>query len=77
MNGELIEINGPIALARLPGVAIGEQVRFGELGPGLLGGHFDGVQRPLAALRAETGDHIGRGCQPPALDRQRLWPFVP
>lgn len=119
MNGELLEINGPLALARLPGAAIGEQVLIGELGllaeviglrddraslqvyestaglrpgeavtalgtplsvelgPGLLGGLFDGVQRPLAALRGESGDHIGRGCRPPALDRQRLWPFVP
>ena len=42
-----------------------------ELGPGLLGGIFDGVQRPLNALRAASGDHIARGVHIPPLDRAR------
>jgi V/A-type H+/Na+-transporting ATPase subunit A len=32
-----------------------------ELGPGLLGRIFDGIQRPLEALAAATGDFVGRG----------------
>ena len=48
-----------------------------ELGPGLLGGVFDGVQRPLERLAASEGDFIGRGARMPALDRETLWDFTP
>lgn len=48
-----------------------------ELGPGLLGGVFDGVQRPLEALARSDGDFLGRGRRAPALDRDRIWEFTP
>jgi len=48
-----------------------------ELGPGLLRTVFDGIQRPLERLAAEQGDFLGRGARAPALDRERLWDFVP
>ncbi|MFZ5555516.1 MAG: V-type ATP synthase subunit A [Pseudomonadota bacterium] len=48
-----------------------------ELGPGLLGAIFDGVQRPLAGIAALSGDHIERGLVVPALDRERRWRFAP
>ena len=48
-----------------------------ELGPGLLGGVFDGVQRPLRRLAESEGDFIGRGARMPALDREKLWDFTP
>ena len=48
-----------------------------ELGPGLLGSVFDGVQRPLHRLAALEGDLMGRGQHATALDRDRLWTFVP
>ncbi len=48
-----------------------------ELGPGLLGQIFDGIQRPLKAILAKSGDQIARGLEIPALDRERLWPFKP
>jgi V/A-type H+-transporting ATPase subunit A len=48
-----------------------------ELGPGLLGGIFDGVQRPLEAIFAESGDQLVRGLNLPALDRERKWAFQP
>lgn len=48
-----------------------------ELGPGLLGQIFDGVQRPLRSLYALSGDHIARGLVVDSLDREKLWPFVP
>ncbi|GAB4432800.1 MAG: V-type ATP synthase subunit A [Anaerolineae bacterium] len=48
-----------------------------ELGPGLLGSIFDGVQRPLPVLRQQQGDFIARGGIAPALDRQKKWIFEP
>ena len=48
-----------------------------ELGPGLLGNIFDGVQRPLAAIRESSGDHIARGLNVFPLDRGRRWRFTP
>ena len=48
-----------------------------HLGPGLLGTIYDGIQRPLAAIAAESGPMIGRGQKPPPLDLVRTWPFEP
>ena len=48
-----------------------------ELGPGLLGSVFDGTERPLPRLAETHGNFLGRGQQAPALDRNRLWEFVP
>jgi V/A-type H+-transporting ATPase subunit A len=48
-----------------------------ELGPGLLGNIFDGVQRPLDAIERLSGDRIERGLEIPALDRTRKWAFTP
>jgi len=48
-----------------------------ELGPGLLGQIFDGVQRPLDVMQRRSGDRIERGLEAPALDRVRRWAFTP
>ncbi len=48
-----------------------------ELGPGLLGSIFDGVQRPLPELRRQLGDLITRGGVALALDREKAWDFEP
>lgn len=48
-----------------------------ELGPGLLGQVFDGVQRPLEVIKDRAGAFIRRGVQIPALDRSRRWPLAP
>jgi V/A-type H+-transporting ATPase subunit A len=48
-----------------------------ELGPGLLGQVFDGIQRPLELLRRRTGDRLHRGASLPALEREKLWAFQP
>lgn len=48
-----------------------------ELGPGLIGAIYDGVQRPLDTLRKKAGDFISKGIDAPALDRQKKWHFVP
>ena len=48
-----------------------------ELGPGLLGTIFDGIQRPLETLAAHMGDFIHRGSGATALDRSKRWRFTP
>ena len=48
-----------------------------EIGPGLLGSIFDGVQRPLPELRRQLGDLITRGGVALALDREKVWDFEP
>ncbi|MGD8497331.1 MAG: V-type ATP synthase subunit A, partial [Chromatiales bacterium] len=48
-----------------------------ELGPGLMGQIFDGIQRPLHALVEHSGDFISRGHNPLPLNREREWHFVP
>ena len=85
--GEVIGRNGDTALAQLyedsGGLRPGEVAEgLGwplsvELGPGLLNAIFDGVQRPLNAVREKSGDRIARGVLVPALPRDRRWRFVP
>ena len=48
-----------------------------ELGPGMLEGIYDGIQRPLTEIRELTGETIARGISVPALNRSRKWDFVP
>lgn len=48
-----------------------------ELGPGMLDGIYDGIQRPLTEIRELTGHTIARGIDVPALNRKKLWEFVP
>jgi V/A-type H+-transporting ATPase subunit A len=48
-----------------------------ELGPGLLGQIFDGVQRPLYRIYGKGGDHMPRGLVIDPLGREKPWPFVP
>ena len=48
-----------------------------ELGPGMLENIYDGIQRPLPEIRDLTGETIARGVNIPALNRSRVWEFVP
>ncbi len=48
-----------------------------ELGPGMLGAVYDGVQRPLDALERLAGAFLARGISAPGLDREKRWEFVP
>ncbi|XP_057968606.1 V-type proton ATPase catalytic subunit A [Malania oleifera] len=49
-----------------------------ELGPGILGNIFDGIQRPLKTIAIRSGDvYIPRGVSVPALDKDTLWEFQP
>jgi len=46
-----------------------------ELGPGLIGKIFDGVQRPLNDLVQLSGDYIPRGVNISALSHDKKWHF--
>jgi len=48
-----------------------------ELGPGLLGNIFDGIQRPLEVMQEREGCFIRRGLHLPALNREKKWHFLP
>lgn len=49
-----------------------------ELGPGIMGNIFDGIQRPLKAIAKASGDcFIPRGVAVPALDQKKAWEFQP
>ncbi|MFH1760956.1 MAG: V-type ATP synthase subunit A, partial [bacterium] len=48
-----------------------------ELGPGLIGSIYDGIERPLNILKDMTGDFIARGAQAEALDKNKKWDFIP
>lgn len=49
-----------------------------ELGPGLISGMFDGIQRPLQKMAELSGDSfLSRGVHVPALDRDKDWTFHP
>ncbi len=82
--GEIIRLEDDIATIQVyeetEGLKVGEPV-YGtgqllsvELGPGLLTNIFDGIQRPLTAIKSATGDFIGKGVSIPPLDRKKRWP---
>ncbi|OAA43427.1 vacuolar ATP synthase catalytic subunit A [Beauveria brongniartii RCEF 3172] len=88
LAGEVIRINADQATIQVyeetAGVTVGDPVfRTGkplsvELGPGLLNGIYDGIQRPLAGIaEASKGIYIPRGISVPALDRKKQWEFTP
>jgi V/A-type H+-transporting ATPase subunit A len=85
--GEIIALEGEDAIVQAyestDGLRPGETVEgLGhpltvELGPGMLEGIFDGVQRPLSKIARLTGDNIPRGLRVDSLDRERAWAFTP
>ncbi|PNY25327.1 V-type proton atpase catalytic subunit a [Tolypocladium capitatum] len=86
--GEVIRINADQATIQVyeetAGVKVGDPVqRTGkplsvELGPGLLNGIYDGIQRPLEDIaKMSKSIYIPRGVAVPALDRQKKWDFTP
>ncbi len=85
--GEIIELRGDRASIQVyeetSGLGPGENVYSTgaplsvELAPGLIEGIYDGIQRPLAKLRAVAGDRIERGVYLPAVDHEKKWEFNP
>ena len=86
--GEIIEIHGDQASIQVyeetSGLGPGEPVESTgvpmsvELGPGLIGSIYDGIQRPLDAIMKVTGGNmLNRGVEVPSLDREKTWTFEP
>jgi V/A-type H+-transporting ATPase subunit A len=59
-----------------PVISTGDSLSV-ELGPGLLGSIYDGIQRPLPTLRDISGDFISRGLNVDGLDKSKKWVFTP
>ena len=87
LMGEIIRLEGNTAQIQVyedtTGLKPGEKVVNTnrplslQLGPGLLTSIYDGIQRPLDVLAAESGDFISRGKIIPALDQKKKWEFIP
>lgn len=85
--GEIIELKHDLAYIQVyeetSGIGPGEPVYLTneplsvELGPGLVGAIYDGIQRPLNVIRALSGDFIARGVEVPGLDAHKKWHFIP
>jgi V/A-type H+/Na+-transporting ATPase subunit A len=85
--GEVIELREDRAVIQVyedtTGLKPGTLVRgqglplFVELGPGIVGFFFDGIQRPLAVMHRESGPFIKRGSAGAPLERNKAWPFTP
>ncbi|GAB6116436.1 V-type ATP synthase subunit A [Thermoanaerobacter brockii subsp. lactiethylicus] len=85
--GEIIEIRGERVSIQVyeetsglgpgdPVVSTGEPLSV-ELGPGMLEGIFDGIQRPLDVIEKKVGSFITRGIDVPSLNREKKWKFTP
>lgn len=87
ITGEIIRLEGDVATVQVyestSGVRPGEDI-WGtgrplsvELGPGLIGNIFDGIQTPLEDVREKTGPFIRRGQETSPLPREKRWSFRP
>jgi V/A-type H+-transporting ATPase subunit A len=85
--GEIIRMDGDEATIQVyeetQGMRLGERIEgSGEalsvsLGPGLIGGFFDGIGRPLGALLEKEGMYITPGIEAPMISPDRLWDVTP
>jgi V/A-type H+/Na+-transporting ATPase subunit A len=84
--GEIIKMVGTTSVVQVyedtsglkpgePVVSTGQPLSV-ELGPGILTGIYDGIQRPLRVIEEKSkGVFIARGIDAPALDRKKKWAF--
>ena len=87
LKSEVIRIRGNIAQIQVyemtNGIKCGDSVEFtgdmlsAELGPGLLGQIYDGLQNPLPALAEKAGWFLERGNYEDGLDNDKKWEFTP
>ena len=85
--GEIVKLAGDRAIIQVyedtTGIAPGDNIfgsgspLFVELGPGLIGTIYDGIQRPLERILKLSGNFIERGIRTPSLDREKKWLFRP
>jgi V/A-type H+-transporting ATPase subunit A len=85
LMGEVIQIDGEKTIIQVyedtsgikpgePVINTGEPLQV-ELGPGMLGSIYDGIQRPLPVLIKQMGVFITRGVDAPGLDQNKKWDF--
>ena len=87
LKSEVIRIRGNIAQIQVyemtGGIKCGDDVDFtgdmlsAELGPGLLGQIYDGLQNPLPILAERAGWFLERGVYADGLDADKKWEFTP
>ncbi|MDR1429642.1 MAG: V-type ATP synthase subunit A [Spirochaetaceae bacterium] len=87
LKSEVIRIRGSVSQLQVfeitRGIAVGDSVEYTgdllsvEVGPGLLGQVFDGLQNPLPKLAEETGYFLERGVYLDPLPASRVWAFTP
>lgn len=85
--GEIIEMHGDRASIQVyeetSGLGPGEVVESTgaplsvELGPGLIGSIYDGIQRPLNEIMKAAGTNLTRGVEVASLDHNKKWHFTP
>ncbi len=87
LKGEVIRVRGNTAQMQIyemtNGISTDCSVEFTgdllsvEVGPGLLGQVYDGLQNPLPLLAEKSGYFLERGVYLPALDEKKEWEFTP
>lgn len=85
--GEIIQLHGDEAYIQVyeetSGIGVGEPVTSTgaplsvELGPGMIGNFFDGIQRPLSGIAEASGSaFIARGIDVRAVPADKKWDFT-
>lgn len=87
LKSEVIRIRGNVAQIQVyemtDGIRCGDEVAFtgemlsAELGPGLLGQIYDGLQNPLPKLAEQAGWFLERGIYVDGLNSEKKWAFTP
>lgn len=87
LKSEVIRIRGNVAQMQVyemtKGIKAGDEVEFtgdllsAELGPGLLGQVYDGLQNPLPLLAEKAGWFLERGIYVDPLNKEKKWEFTP
>ena len=87
LKSEVIRIRGNVAQIQVyemtNGIKCGDEVEFSgdmlsaQLGPGLLGQVYDGLQNPLPVLAQRAGWFLERGVYADGLSAERKWEFTP
>lgn len=87
LKSEVLRVRGNIAEMQVfedtRGVRVGDPVEMSglmlsvDLGPGLIGQVYDGLQNPLSTLARDHGFFLPRGVAVDTLDCTKKWPFTP
>ncbi len=87
LKSEVIRIRGNVAQIQVyemtNGIKCGDEVEFtgdmlsAQLGPGLLGQVYDGLQNPLPVLAEQAGWFLERGIYADGLNAEKKWEFTP